>query len=278
MEDRGLTDRRLDRYAVGPKLGSGGFGTVYRARHTILGTEVALKVLSPQHASSPEVVQRFLREAKAAASVGSPHIVTVQDAGVADGVPFLAMELLAGEDLEARIARRGALAVDDAIEIVLQVLEGLDAAHSRGIVHRDMKPANVFLTERGGRPLVKLLDFGVSKIVEPEQRRLTQTGMILGTPAYMAPEQVRSSRTVGAACDQYALAVVLFELASGSLPHEAETPEGMLRAKVADPPRPLQEAAPELPASLCDAVMRALSLDALARFASVADFWAAVRG
>ncbi len=271
MEDRGLADRMLDRYAIGAKLGSGGFGTVYRARHTILGTDVALKVLSPQHASSPEVVQRFLREAKAAASVGSPHIVTVHDAGVADGVPFLAMELLAGEDLEARIARRGALPVGDAVDIVLQVLEGLDAAHARGIVHRDMKPANVFLTDRGGRSFVKLLDFGVSKIVEPEQRRLTQTGHILGTPAYMAPEQIMDMRNVDARADLYAVAVILYEAVTGRLPYAADS-FGELMARIAGAqPDPLERWLPSAPPALCALIARGLRAQPAERFASAAE-------
>ncbi len=261
----------LDRYEVGPRLGSGGFGTVYRARHTILGTQVALKVLSPQHATSPEIVQRFLREAKAAASVGSPHIVTVHDAGVVEGVPFLAMELLEGEDLEGRIARAGALPMADAIEIALQVLEALDAAHARGIVHRDMKPANVFLTQRAGQPFVKLLDFGISKIVEPEQRRLTQTGAMLGTPAYMAPEQIVDMRGVDARADLYAVAIILFEALTGRLPYPSDTFAELMARVTGAEAVPLERYLPSAPPALSAVIARGMRHEPAQRFASAAE-------
>lgn len=263
------------RYRLGELAGRGAMGSVHVATREGDGARVAVKLLRDSGAD-PIALERFRREARAAHMLEHPHIVRVLDFGVDGAQPFLVMELLEGETLGELLEREHRVPLARALEILGPVASALEAAHARGVVHRDVKPENVFLARREGATAPKLLDFGIAKLALGQ--KLTRSGTRLGTPAYMAPEQVRSSRTVDGACDQYALAVVLFELASGSLPHEAETPEAMLRAKVADPPRSLQEAAPELPAPLCDAVMRALSLDPLARFGSVADFWAAVRG
>ncbi|MFK7986033.1 MAG: serine/threonine-protein kinase [Sandaracinaceae bacterium] len=253
--------RQIDRYVIEAVLGAGGFGAVYRARHTVLGTQVALKVLNPQRAEDATTVERFLREAKMAAGIGSPHIVGVSDAGAEAGKPFLAMELLAGEDLEGRLARAGALPLSAAVDIGLQILEGLSAAHGAGIVHRDMKPANVFLVPGpDGRPFVKLLDFGISKVITPGGiAQLTQTGAMLGTPAYMAPEQMQNTSGVDARADLYSVAAMLFEMCTGRLPYRAETIGDMvLRLQGATAER-LETHLPGAPRALADLIALNLS-------------------
>jgi serine/threonine protein kinase len=273
MSVAGAERQVIDRYAIERRIGAGGFGTVYLARHSILGTEVALKTLSPLLSERPEVVQRFLREAKAAAAIGDPHIVQVHDAGVFEGIPFLAMELLRGEDLEQRIARGGALPIDLALAIVTQVLEGLSAAHTRGIVHRDMKPANVFLLASDGPvPFVKLLDFGVSKIVDPKEvARLTQTGVALGTPAYMAPEQVLSARDVDARADLFAVAVILFEALSGKLPYAADSLADLVSRFAGRESTRLDAYFPEAPPELVELIARGLANEPSQRFQSATE-------
>ncbi len=265
---------RIDRYEVERTLGAGGFGSVYLARHTVLGTRVALKVLSPRHTTTPGMVERFLREAQTAAGIGNPHIVGVSDAGVTkEGLPFLAMEVLEGEDLEARLRRSGAIELPLAIDLMLQILAGLEAAHFAGIVHRDMKPANVFLT-RGpdGRPFAKILDFGISKVLDPGRASpLTGTGMTLGTPAYMAPEQLQNTRAVDHRADLYAAAAIFFEMLTGRLPYPAETLSDLLQRVQGRPPDRLEAFLPSAPPALGVFMQRALALHPEGRFASAGE-------
>ena len=272
--------QRIDRYVIERQLGAGGFGAVYLARHSVLGTEVALKVLAAQHSTTPGMVERFLREAQLAAGIGSPHIVSVSDAGVsADGLPFLAMEVLEGEDLEERIRRTGALAIPEAIDLAIQILEGLGAAHAAGIVHRDMKPANVFLV-RGpdGRPFVKLLDFGISKVVDPSKvSSLTKTGMMLGTPAYMAPEQLQDTRGVDHRADLYAAAAILFEMLSGRLPYAADSFGDLMERVQGRAPTRLDVHVPQAPPDLVAIVARGLAREPGERFASATEMARALR-
>jgi serine/threonine protein kinase len=256
-----MEGRRLDRYIVGERLGAGGFGTVYRARHTILGTDVALKVLSPQHAEAHEIVQRFLREAKAAAAIGHPHIIEIKDAGLSeDGLPFLAMELLVGEDLEHLLAR-GRLPPETAIEIAIQALQGLGAAHANGIVHRDMKPANLFVVRRpDGLPFVKVLDFGISKFDDPAERaRLTGTGVTLGTPAYAAPEQITDTRNVDGRADLFAVAVIVFEAITGQLPYASDSFADIMSRVAGGTPARLDQVMPGASPALSGVLARAMS-------------------
>jgi len=268
-----LIGRHVDRYVIEAELGEGGFGAVYRARHSVVGRPVALKLLHLERLTSPHVVQRFLREAKASAAVGNPHIVQILDAGIADGQPFLAMELLEGEDLGERVARAGPPRVEDTLDLARQILDGLGAAHAAGIVHRDLKPANIFLA-RGpdGRDFVKLLDFGVSKIGGGAAiESLTRTGMILGTPHYMAPEQFRGAKDVDSRADLYSAAVVIYELLSGRLPYDADSYESLIVKMHTERPVPLAEVVPQLSAHLASIVDRGLARDPDGRWQTAAE-------
>ncbi|MFK7989780.1 MAG: protein kinase [Sandaracinaceae bacterium] len=250
----------IDRYQVEAQLGQGSYGAVYRARHTVLDTLVALKVLWPDKADDPKNVERFLREARAAASVGSEHIVRVIDAGTTpDGVVFLALELLDGQDLSEMLKSRGWLPAEEAVGLAMQVLEGLGAAHQQGIVHRDLKPANVFLTRDGG---IKILDFGISKILGAES--LTERGMALGTPRYMAPEQLSGAR-VDARADLYAVGVMLYQLICGAPPYEGTGYELIVRRVKGESPIPLGTRA-SVPPVLEEVVHRALANEPEARW------------
>lgn len=272
----------VDRYALEQELGRGAFGAVYVARHTILGTRVALKLLHSTQAQEPDAVERFLREARAAASIGSPHIVRVSDAGITSTrQAFLAMELLEGEDLASYLNRRGRLSVHDAIAITRQVLEGLAAAHEAGIVHRDMKPANVFLTRgEGGAPFAKLLDFGVSKMARSAggiEARLTATGTIVGTPHYMAPEQLMESKSVDGRADLYSVGVMLYELLSGRLPHDAESLGALIGLVLTTEPIDLSAIMPDVPPPIAAVALRALAKDPAMRFQSAREMSDALR-
>jgi serine/threonine protein kinase len=262
-----LIGKQVDRYEVLEQLGQGGFGAVYRARHTILGTEVALKTLWPDHADDATSVERFLREARAAASIGNEHIVHVGDAGrTPDGIVFLVMELLYGEDLEHAIDTRGPLSIEESVDITRQVLRALSAAHAHGIVHRDLKPANVFLTHKNGERFVKLLDFGISKIIGAKS--LTITGMVLGTPQYMAPEQLEGTRTVDARADLYAAGSILYEMIAKRVPFEGTSFDVIVKRIQGERPPPLTTFAPHVPPSIAAITARALAPDRDGRFES----------
>lgn len=284
MQSAGLVGTRLDRYQVERLLGSGGFGAVYAARHVHTDAVVALKLLKKSLGTDQGMLERFLREARAAASVGSEHIVRVMDAGLAaDGQAFLALEFLDGVDLKELAAREGPLSWQRVVLIVLQALEALDAAHARGIVHRDMKPANVFVVrrkdERGTeRDFVKLLDFGISKMHgDGAGAGLTMTGVAMGTPSYMAPEQFFDASRVDARADLYSVAAMLYELISGRLPLDAESYAHLIVKVRTEQPQPLEALAPHVPPALAAAVMRGLAKDPQHRWASAKDFAQALR-
>jgi len=254
-------------------------GAVYEADDLVAGKRVALKVLHLRFARSPEVVRRFTREARAAASIGHPHIVAVTDFGAHEERPFLVMELLRGETLGARVARELTLAPAAACHVVGQVLSALAAAHAIGVVHRDLKPDNVFLCEGSGD--AKLLDFGVSKFHPPGERAelVTQDGVPIGTPSYMAPEQWTGQRDVDRRADLYAMGAMLYELLTGSLPFEARSTGqfyGVVVHGTAPPPAP-SAVAPEVPAALDAVVLQAVSRDRALRFQTAEAFLDALR-
>lgn len=270
------TPSQIDRYVVERELGHGAFGTVYRAKHAVTGRPVALKVLHPRHATDAEMVERFFREARAAASTMSPHIVDVLDASIAEGgAPFLALELLEGEDLEQHLAGRDRLAILDAVEIARDVAAGVADAHKSGIVHRDLKPANVFLARMpDGTRRAKVLDFGMSKLADPllGGSARTATGAIMGTPLYMAPEQLKGgARTVEAAADVYALGSILFRLLTGRPTHDARTIEELLVRKLTQPVQSVAELAPGVPSTLVHLVARCLEVDPARRTITAAE-------
>ncbi|MBX3185580.1 MAG: serine/threonine protein kinase [Labilithrix sp.] len=255
-------------------LGAGGMGIVVAARHRQLDQRVALKFLLPVACEVPGAVARFLREGKAAARITSEHVARVMDTGMLDGgAPYLVMEHLEGSDLGALVQERGALPAVEAIEYVLQACEAIVEAHDLGIVHRDLKPANLFLTHRAdGSPLVKVLDFGISKIEGGSRSQLTSASMLMGSPRYMSPEQMLSAKDVDVRTDVWALGVVLYELVAGKPVWQADTVQGLC-ALIASAPAPaLRASAPDAPALLEEVVARCLTKSRDDRIASVADF------
>jgi tRNA A-37 threonylcarbamoyl transferase component Bud32 len=265
----------MGKYRVDRVLGAGGMGMVVAATHLHLKEQVALKFLLPEVLTNYEVVQRFLREAQAAVRLKGEHVARVIDVGsLPDGVPYIVMEYLHGSDLSGQLARRGTLPPAETVDYVLQACEALAEAHALGIVHRDLKPANLFLTRRpDGSTLVKVLDFGISKAPVAVESELTRTHAVMGTPSYMSPEQMRSSRDVDGRSDIWSLGVVLYECLSGRRPFESETFSGLCFQVAIDPIPPLRVA---LPRGLDAAVYRCLEKDPTARFESVADLAAAL--
>ncbi|MFO0645018.1 MAG: serine/threonine-protein kinase [Polyangiales bacterium] len=257
-------------YRVEQRLGAGGVGAVYRATHTGLQKPVVLKVLHPQYAQVPVLRARFAREGRAAAAIRHPHIVDVTDVGEHQGTPYLIMELLEGESLSALIERSGVLSPDLAVDLMLPVIAAVDAAHEAGVVHRDLKPDNLFVTRgAAGEPFPKVLDFGISRVVAGDGEHRTATATMLGTPAYMAPEQIESTRDADARSDQYALGVILYECLTGTDAFEGDNVYAILK-RVGDgnfkPPRALR---PELSPALEAIVLRAMSKRPAERFPSL---------
>lgn len=277
----GMVGRQLDRYLVQGLLGVGGFGSVYRAQHVRTRAQVALKVLKPELTADEVTLERFLREASTAAAVGGEHIVRVLDAEVtAEGVAFIAMELLEGDDLKVIARREAPLHPARVVNLCLQVLRGLAAAHERGIVHRDMKPGNVFVSRRldaRGREVehAQLLDFGISKV--SGGKPLTLAGVTMGTPSYMAWEQFTDARAVDARTDLYAVAVMLFELLSGRRPFDGEHLATLMnRVRTGERPE-LRALVPSLPVPLCAVVEKGLEKHRERRWQSAREFAAALQ-
>jgi serine/threonine protein kinase len=267
------------RYRVRAILGEGGMGTVFEAEHIALGRSVAMKVLHAAQARKKDSVHRFQREARAAGAIGHPNICGVIDLGTLDdGSPYIVMERLVGETLGDRVAAEAGLAFDDVIDILVQVLSGLVAAHEQQIVHRDIKPENIFLTRRVGcPPLVKLLDFGVSKVipaagVRQEDLSLTRTGMVMGTPYYMAPEQARGERDLDARVDLYACGVILYEALTGRRPFTASNYNALLMQILSATPRAASELRPALPLAFDAVIEKAMARRREDRYASASDF------
>jgi serine/threonine-protein kinase len=269
----------LGKYRVERVIGMGGMGAVVAARHLQLEERVAIKFLLPQMLENEEVVQRFLREARAAIRIRSEHCVRVLDVGTLEtGAPYMVMEYLEGQDLSAVVDQHRPLPIADVIDWVLQAGEALAEAHALGIVHRDLKPANLFLTRRAdGTPAVKVLDFGISKqATSGMDAGVTKTQAVLGSPRYMSPEQMRSTRDVDARADVWALGAVVHELVAGEPPFDAETMTALCAAILQDPPRSLRALRPDAPPQLEAAICGALEKDRDRRYANVAQFAAAL--
>lgn len=270
-----IGDVIADKYVVEEVIGAGGVGVVVAARHQGLDERVAIKFLQRAAAETRENVARFDLEARALARVKSEHVARVMDVGrLATGESFMVMELLEGEDL-AKVIARGPVPVADAVDHVVQACEAVAAAHDVAIVHRDLKPANLFVTRgREGRTTIKVLDFGISKLEGgPPELALTQTGVVLGTPLYMAPEQLRGLKDLDGRCDQYALACILYELVEGVGPHEGDTYAELAASKLKSAPRRFSA---RVPPPFVAAVMRALSTSPKDRFPDLASFAAAL--
>ena len=242
-----IGDLVLGKYRVIRQVGEGGMGVVFEALHERLDQRVALKLLRPEASASPEVVARFAREARAAGKLGSRHTARILDIEEHDGLPIMVMEFLHGCDLAVELERGGPLAIEQAVGYVLATCVAMAEAHSLGIVHRDLKPSNLFLSEESGERIVKVLDFGISKMVETHDLHLTSTSGAMGTPLYMSPEQVRSAKKVDTRTDIWALGVILYELLTDSLPFYGENGTAVVAAIVADDPPPIREKRPDVP-------------------------------
>lgn len=268
------------KYRIDRVLGQGGMGVVVAATHVHLRQQVAIKFLLK--GARGEVVARFLREARAAARLKSEHVARVLDVGeLPNGSPYMVMEYLEGSDLEGVLAQRGPLPVEEAVLHVLQACEAIAEAHAAGIVHRDLKPANLFLTRMpDGSGSVKVLDFGISKDTteDPSEQSasLTRTTAVLGSPSYMAPEQMRSTRDADARADIWSIGVILYELLTGAVPFVAESfVELALKVISEDPPAP-RSYRPDLPPALEAAILRCIRKEPHERFANVAELAAAI--
>ncbi len=263
------------RYELVRVLGVGGTGAVFEARHRTIQRTVAVKLLLPEIAhSNPAIPARFLQEARTANEVRHKNIVEVIDFGNDDGRLFMVMEFLDGESLGALLKREAPVAPSTIVRLLDPILGALALAHSRGIVHRDVKPANIFLARTPGEdgPTPKLIDFGIAKRVLTDDVSLTATGMILGTPAYMAPEQASgSSRAITAAADQYALGAILYEALTGVVPHQADSYPAMLVAIVTTPARDIRLLRPDLDAGFAAVIMRTLHPEPSHRYGSLYD-------
>jgi eukaryotic-like serine/threonine-protein kinase len=263
------------RYRLIRRIGKGGMGIVYEAEHVGLDKRVAVKFLIDRFAEDPEVIERFHREARTASRIGHENIIDVTDVGQGDDVrPYIVMELLDGDDLGRVLQDSGPMPAVRAVHVIRQILRGLEAAHAKGIVHRDMKPENVFLIERGGdRDFVKIMDFGISKVIAANDSkvRLTQTGAVIGTPIYMAPEQALANGEVDHRADLYAVGVMLFELLAGRPPFIATNYLGLVTQHLNTPPPNLAQFRPDLGPGVVATVMRALEKDPEQRFRSASE-------
>jgi len=263
-------------YEVVRELGRGGMGVVYEARHASTGRRVAVKeIIGDATARDRVVVERFQREARATGAIESRHVAPVLDAGTdpKTGNPYLVMELLSGHDLQTVIVRHGALPEQLALRIVAQAATGLAAAHAAGVIHRDVKPANLFLARRDNELTVKVLDFGLARVKEQlaqsQNLSLTSTGLMLGTPIYMSPEQVMGDKDLDHRTDLWALGVVLYEALTGTTPHgEIETLGALLVSICSKPARPIQDIAPQTRDAVAAIIEQALAIDRAKRYAS----------
>ncbi len=273
-----MNDLLGGRYRLGAMLGRGGMGTVYEAVQENLGRHVAVKLLDERLSYDREQLERFRREAEVVATLGHPNIVQVTDFQYPEELgkqPFLVMELLRGESLAGRIERDGAMTAERVAFIVAQVLSALGAAHRAGVVHRDIKPDNIFLLADAAIPdTVKVLDFGIAKLsdgasIGPAQQKLTSTNAMLGTPAFMAPEQARGAEDVDARADVYAVGATMYQALTGKMPFEAASVPALLFAIVEKTPPPLRELRPDLPFDFAAVVDRAMTKRREDRFQDV---------
>jgi serine/threonine-protein kinase len=266
------------KYQVIRVIGQGGMGVVVEARHTTLDERVAIKMLLPGYSLQADSTPRFIREARAAVRIKSPHVARVSDVGTLDdGRPYMVMEYLEGCDASQLLRDAGPLSIPDAIELIVQACHAIAEAHGLGIVHRDLKPANLFVTRHtDGAPLVKVLDFGISKMVEEGIDALTRSATTVGSALYMSPEQMKQSRSVDHRTDIYALGITLFEFLTGRQPFIAETYAALCVEVATGTPTPLTELRPDVPEQLARTIEQAYARDREHRHQSVAAFMLAL--
>jgi serine/threonine-protein kinase len=261
------------RYLVTRKVGQGGMGAVYEATHTLIGKRVAVKVLLEKYAQREAIVKRLKQEAQLASSIGNEHIIDITDFGnTDDGRTFVVMEYLEGESLAECLARESKLPEQRILRIAAQAASALAAAHAKGVVHRDIKPENIFLLKRKEQDFVKVVDFGISKSLrasgEEEEVRLTQTGMVLGTPLYMSPEQARGDEDLDHRVDIYALGVIMYEAATGRVPFSGNNYLSVISQVLNEEPQPVRAVRPELSEEFEAIVSRAMAKDRNERYAT----------
>src|SRR5688572_13360878 len=264
-----LIGQQIGNYKVEQLLGRGGMAVVYLARHPALGREVAVKLLSPEYRGDLDLNRRFLQEARVTANFRHPNIVEIYDLGEIGGRAYYTMERLIGTDLASQLGRRGRLLSEEVAEFFTQICRALDVAHRQGIVHRDLKPANIFVVDE--QPLrIKLMDFGIAKVTEKRRTNATQRGEVLGTPAYMAPEQALGNvDAITVATDIYALGIIAYEMLTGRLPFSADSDLMLLTMQIRDQPTPVRELAPDVPPAVADLVERCLAKEPSERPRSV---------
>jgi len=268
----------LERYEITAKIGQGGMGAVYEAKHKLIGKRVAVKVLLDKYAQRDQIVARLEQEARLASSIGHEHIIDITDFGTtADGRTFVVMEYLEGEALSQLLAREGQIDEQRAINLALQIASALGAAHNKGVIHRDVKPENVFLLTRKGKDFVKVVDFGISKSLRPNEDsdgnspRLTQTGMVLGTPLYMSPEQARGDDELDHRIDVYALGVIMYEMVTAEVPFRGNNYLSIISQVINDDPKAPSDLRPDISLDLEAVVMKALAKDVEDRYESMED-------
>ncbi|MBK9266681.1 MAG: protein kinase [Polyangiaceae bacterium] len=254
-------------------LAQGGMGSVWVARHQLLDTDVAVKFMEKSIAENESARHRFEREAKAAVLIKSPHVVQVLDYGIEDGSPYIAMELLDGEDLDHRLERGGPLNLEQSYRIIEQLGKALRRAHDLGIVHRDLKPGNIFLSRHGDEEMVKVLDFGIAKdVTVTGSASATSTGALLGSPSYMSPEQIRETKLVDHRSDLWSVGVILYEMLTGRLPFDESENIGKLLVSICtDPVLPPSVIVPSLSIEVDRFFEKALARDMKSRFQSMAE-------
>ncbi len=274
----------LERYRIISRIGAGGMGVVYLAEHITIRKRCAIKVLSDEYANKPDIVDRFLQEARAASMIAHENVVEITDYGqTPSGSVFFVMEMLQGEDLAGTIEREGSLPWERVQPIILQICRALREAHAVGIIHRDMKPENCFRVERSGtKDFIKVLDFGIAKVTseEGEGKGLTKTGMIFGTPEYMSPEQAQGMR-VDHRADIYAVGVIMYELLTGRVPFSADTFMGVLTKHMFEVPPAPSAVAPKgvkISRPVEALILKALQKDREHRFGSMDELIAAIEG
>ncbi len=262
-------------FELGRLIGRGGYAEVFAIRDLKLKRELAIKVLRPDLIVTPALLERFRREALAVAALQHPAIVPVYDVGESEGICYILMPLIKGESLKAVLQRQRRLPIEDVQRIVLEAANALAVAHQANVIHRDIKPENIML--EGADRHVRLMDFGIAKVVDSSEKELTGTGVVVGTPQYMSPEQASGEPNVDHRSDQYSLAVVAYQMLAGRAPFDGETARAIIAKQLLDQPPPLATLVEDLPLHIAAALHRAMQKNAKNRFDSIKDFAAALK-